>query len=245
MKNRMNDPFAKLSSFVVFFVLAASQAEAHIKITPVGRMGTGDAFKFIQNNKANPTAVPDSPGPCQNFNTRMATPIQLTPKQQFTFQVQETINHPGRFYVQFSQAGDQNFWLPANQLALVQDPGNRLTTPVTFTVPDVNCNTCTFRVLQEMDDQPGEYYVHCVDVNIGTVASTPPPTTPGTGGREGANSVTKLAEKPSFGGCGMIQSNHRSGPGPGPSGGLIALLFGLPLVFTLFLRRRTQLAKAL
>ncbi len=229
---------AKFLLLAIALVGLGSHAEAHIKITPVGRMGTGDAFKFIQNNKANPTAVPDSPGPCQNFNTRMATPIQLTPGQQFTFQVQETINHPGRFYVQFSPAGDQNYWLPANQLALVQDPGNRLTTPVTFTVPNTNCNTCSFRVLQEMDDQPGEFYVHCVDVNIGTVAATPPPTTPGTGGNQGSSSVTKLTEKPGFGGCGTIQKN--SGSGPGSTGGLAALAFGLPLLVIFATRRRLR-----
>jgi len=43
-----------------------------------------------------------------------------------------------------------------------------------------------------MDEQPGEYYVHCVDVNIGTVAATPPPVT-GGGGQESASSVTKVA----------------------------------------------------
>ena len=31
--------------------LFASNVSAHIRITPVGRMGTSDAVKFIQNNR--------------------------------------------------------------------------------------------------------------------------------------------------------------------------------------------------
>ena len=56
---------------------ATATAHAHIRISPVGRMGTSDRVKFIQNNKNNPT-VPDSPGPCANNTTRMATPLQVT-----------------------------------------------------------------------------------------------------------------------------------------------------------------------
>ena len=226
--------------------LFASNVSAHIRISPVGRMGTSDAVKFIQNNRANPT-VPDSPGPCSNFRTRMATPIQLTPGQTFSFSVQETINHPGRFYVQFSPANDADFWLPANQLALVQDTQNRGTTTVSFTVPNVVSNTATIRVLQEMDEQPGEYYVHCVDVNIGTAATPAPPATPPPGsGSEGTLSTTKEFVKPGFGGCGTLAAlgagSGRGGSGPS-SGGMgaisMAIVFLLPLFFAFVLRLRT------
>lgn len=225
----------------------APNVSAHIRITPVGRMGTSDAVKFIQNNRANPT-VPDSPGPCSNFRTRMATPIQLTPGQTFSFSVQETINHPGRFYVQFSPANDADFWLPANQLALVQDTQNRGTTTVSFTVPNVVSNTATIRVLQEMDEQPGEYYVHCVDVNIGTAATPAPPATPppGGSGAEGTLSTSKEFVKPGFGGCGTLAAiGAESGRGGGgsSSGGMgavsLSIVFLLPLFFAFVLRLRT------
>ena len=224
-------------------LIVASTANAHIRISPVGRMGTSDATKFIQNNRVNPT-VADNPGPCANFRTRMATPLQLTPGQSFTFNVQETINHPGRFYVQFSPANDAGFWLPANQLALVEDPNNRATTPVTFTVPNVNSNTATIRVLQEMDEQPGEYYVHCVDVNIGTAATPAPTATPPGAGNEGTLSTQKELVKPGFGGCGMV-SSVGSGRGGGPtSGGMgaisLAIVFLLPLLFAIAVRAQSS-----
>ncbi|MBN8540657.1 MAG: hypothetical protein J0L82_09745 [Deltaproteobacteria bacterium] len=227
---------------VLGFVFVVSTADAHIRITPVGRMGTSDAVKFIQNNRMNPT-VADNPGPCANFRTRMATPLQLTPGQTFTFSVQETINHPGRFYVQFSPANDTGFWLPANELARVEDPLNRATTPVSFTVPNVNTNTATIRVLQEMDEQPGEYYVHCVDVNIGTAATPAPTATPPGAGSEGTLSTSKEFVKPGFGGCGMVTAVG-NGRGGGPtSGGMgpvsLAVVFLFPLFFALAVRAQS------
>ena len=239
--------FSNLSLLALISVsMFALQAHAHIRITPAGRMGTSDRVKFIQNNKNNPT-VPDSPGPCSNNTTRMATPLQLTGGQQFSFSIQETINHPGRFYVQFSTGGDAGFWQAANQLALVEDTQNNGTTNVPFTVPNMNCNTCTLRVLQEMDEQPGEFYVHCVDVNITATGGGPAPTPPPTngGGSEGSLSANKEFVKPGFGGCGLVaavasDSDGRGGP-MGPSA-LRVLSLGFLLMFPLFvvwnLRRR-------
>lgn len=227
---------------IASIVFSADVSEAHVRVTPAGRMGASDATKFIQNNKANPALAPDSPGPCQNFRTRMATPLQLRGGQSFTFQVQETINHPGRFYVQFSPGGDAGFWNAANQLAVVEDLNNRATTPVTFTVPDLNCTTCTFRVLQEMDEQPNEFYVHCIDANIvSSTASVPPtplPEGPPSGGTEGASSVTDLTPKPGFGGCGVIAAKATSdGDRGGPPGSAAFwLLLFAPMMWALFLR---------
>lgn len=232
----------------MLFAVGLESADAHVRVTPTGRMGAADGTKFIQNNKANPSLAPDSPGPCQNFRTRMPTPLQLTGGQSFTFQVQETINHPGRFYVQFSRGSDAGFWDAANQLAVVEDPNNRATTPVTITVPDINCTTCTFRVLQEMDEQPNEFYVHCIDANIVASNATTPQPLP-TGGTEGASSVTDLTPKPGFGGCGTIAARQvmkgtgsSGGLGSGPGGTSAAstlallLLFMAPLIVAAVLR---------
>lgn len=238
-----------VSLLALVSVIAVSlEAQGHIRITPVGRMGTSDRVKFIQNNKNNPT-VPDSPGPCSNNTTRMATPLQVTGGQQFTFTVQETINHPGRFYVQFSSGGDAGFWQAANQLALVEDTQNNGTTNVTFAVPNMNCNTCTFRVLQEMDEQPGEFYVHCVDVNITASGGTNPPATPPPatgGGSEGTLSANKEFVKPGFGGCGLVAASATGSQGGGPSGPsalqtlTLGLLMMIPLFVTWTLRARQQ-----
>lgn len=241
-----------LLTTVLGALIFASNADAHIRITPAGRMALSDRVKFIQASPRNPT-VADSPGPCANFRTRMATPIQLTPGQTFSFSVQETIYHPGRFYVQFSPANDADFWLPANQLAIVENTQNRGTTTVSFTVPNITSNTATLRVLQEMDDQPTEFYVHCVDVNIGTEATPAPPATPAPGGSglESTLSTSKEIVKPGFGGCGTVAAiggSVRGGGGPssgGMGGVTAAIVFLLPLLFALALRLRTSAVRRL
>ncbi len=220
---------------LLFLALVAERSFAHIRITPAGRMGTSDQIKFIQNNANNPT-VPDNPGPCANFTTRSATPMQLTPGQSMTITVQETINHPGRFYVQFSPANDQNFWAAANRLALVQDTQNNGTTNVTFTIPNTTCDACTLRVLQEMDEQPGEFYVHCIDVRIGTATTTPTPTPqPTPSPNVTAASSTTAENRPAFGGCGM--SGSKKARNRTENGAHFALA-ALPLLLLLGLRRR-------
>lgn len=232
-------------------VFTTAPSDAHIRISPTGRMGTNDAVKFIQNNKANPT-VPDNPGPCQRFTTRMATPLSVNPGSTFTFTLTETINHPGRFYVQFSPGGDTGFWSPANGLALVQDTQSNGVTTIPVTIPNMpGCSTCTLRVLQEMDDQPGEFYVHCVDINI-LAASTPagptatPPDGPTTLGNKGVADV----QKPGFGGCGLVASVGSSGGGSGSGGwsggakALVTALLLIPLMLSFFLQQRLRPARA-
>jgi hypothetical protein len=231
-----------LPSLLMFASLSASlSAQAHIRIAPVGRMGTNDAAKFIQPDRTNPT-VADAPSPCSTYTTPMANRLQLKSGQEFKFTITETINHPGRFYVQFKQDASQNFWTPSNELANVVDTGNRANTVVSITVPNVTCDSCMLRVLQQMDDQPGEYYVHCLDVKIApAVASS-------TGG--GGNNTQGTAElassateqKTKFGGCGMIAAS--SLPPSGPGGGMrvlgIFMLMSLPAIMAFRLRRQPQ-----
>jgi hypothetical protein len=231
----------KMKTALIFsslMVLVGFAAEAHIRISPVGRMGTNDAAKFIQPDRMNPT-VADAPSPCSTYTTPMTNRLQLKSGQEFKFTITETINHPGRFYVQFKQDASQNFWTPANELANVVDTGNRANTVVSITVPNVTCETCMLRVLQQMDDQPGEYYVHCLDVKIAPAASAPGGNnTQGTA--ELASSATE--QKTKFGGCGMIAASQL--PPSGPSGGMRALgilmLMSLPAIMALRLRRVPQ-----
>ncbi len=221
-------------TFVFLFFAAAEQSFAHIRVNPAGRMGQSDLVKFIQNNSANPT-VPDNPGPCATFTTRSATPLQFTPGQSTTITVTETINHPGRFYVQFSPANDANFWLAANRLALVQDNQNNGTTNITFNLPNTTCDACTLRVLQEMDEQPGEFYVHCIDIRIAAANPTPTPTpTPGPSPTVGTSSASTTENRPGFGGCGS--SGKKSSNGTSDTANLMFAL--LPLIVLLNLKRR-------
>ncbi len=229
----------RISTFLLlllFSVLFAERSFAHIRVTPAGRMGTSDQIKFIQNNPANPT-VADNPGPCANFTTRSATPLQLTPGQSMTITVQETINHPGRFYVQFSPANDQGFWNAANRLALVQDNQNNGTTNITFNLPNATCDACTLRVLQEMDEQPGEFYVHCLDIRIASANPSPTPTpTPAPSANVTAASTSAAENRPGFGGCGMSGGSKKAGH-RAENGAHLALA-ALPLLVLLGLRRR-------
>lgn len=224
-----------IGSTLVFAVLLVSVAEAHIKVTPVGRMGSNDAVKFIQNNKTNPTTQ-DNPGPCSTYTTRMATPYKVAPGGQITFTLTETINHPGRFYVQYSPGSGQGFWDAANQLAKVEDTKNGGTTNITVNVPNVTTNTAVIRVLQEMDDQPGEFYVQCLDVNIGPLTAPPPTATPDVS-KSGATGASD-APKPGFGGCGTVVAFSNSDRGGGGTGGAPAALavMLLPLIAALVFR---------
>lgn len=224
-------------------VLFASGAEGHILVSPANRMAGRDDAKFIQNNPStpgNPTipTVADSPSPCSTYATPMATRLQLQPGQNFTFNVQETINHPGRFIVQFRLDPTVNFWTPgpANQLARVEDPLVRGTTPIPIVVPNTPCDNCMIRVLQQMDEQPGEFYVQCYDVRISASnpVATPPP----------AGTVGKLAEgdfkKPGFG-CAMVADISKNPPGPGGTGFAALVTFALMLMpLVVAIQRRRQ-----
>lgn len=220
---------------LLFLALMAERSFAHIRVTPAGRMGTSDQIKFIQNNPNNPT-VPDNPGPCATFTTRSNTPMQLTPGQSLTITVQETINHPGRFYVQFLPANDQNFWAAGNRLALVEDTQNNGTTNITFNVPITPCDGCTLRVLQEMDEQPGEFYVHCLDIRIASATPTPTPTpTPSPSPTVAAASTTTTENRPGFGGCGLSGSKKAQNA---HSDAAHFALTAIPFLVLLGLRRR-------
>lgn len=224
-------------NFSLFLILIVSvSTEAHIRLNnPVGRMGASDAAKFIQPNAANPT-VPDSPGVCANFNTPMAARLQYTAGQVLNFALTETINHPGRFIVQFSPDSVNGFWVAANQLANVADTmsgGNR---SINVVIPATPCTNCMLRVLQQMDDQPSEFYVHCFDIAI-TAAVTPPPgggSSSSSGGTSTSQSTSNVTSQPKFGGgCGLVKNQDHNGPGG--SGFLFLLL--LPGMMYLVLRK--------
>ena len=222
------------SQLIFFAILLSSVAQAHILIDRVSRQtlnnATNDDIKFTQPNKANPV-LPDNPGPCGGaaYNTRMPNPLQFTVGQTIAIEVNETINHPGRFIVQFSPANDTGYWAPQNQLAVIEDLQNRARTPVNITLPNTPCTNCTLRVLQEMDDQPGEFYVHCVDIILNQVAATPPisPAPPDVSVLSTANE--KSLGTASFGGCSLFSSSNKSKSASMPW--WMSLVF-LPVIFT-------------
>lgn len=220
---------------VIYLLLFSFFADAHIRMTsPIGRMNTRDDVKFTNPN---PTAqtVPDNPGPCSTFTTPMTTRLQYVAGQTINVSFSETINHPGRFIVQFSPGGGQGFWSPANQLANVADTqsGGVRTLPVRL--PTTPCDTCMMRVLQQMDDQPGEFYVQCFDITLTAPApGQAPPSDPQPVVTLESNADTTSQTK-FGGGCAMVKSIDK----PGPPNYLGMLLLLIPVLTFYYLKRRS------
>jgi hypothetical protein len=207
---------------------------AHIKmISPLPRLD-------VDNLKQGPGVV----NPCGN-QPRGTNPYVYEPNQIVPIVFQETINHPGRFIVQFSMANDTGFALPENELTRLEDTMAGGMRTLQARMPNVECNQCTLRVIQVMDDQPGELYVHCIDINLRAAAAPPPPPPPVTPPPPGPGALgsdtAATATKPGFG-CGLVSDNS-SGSGPGSAGGVMRwalVLMMLPLVALTILRQRVR-----
>ncbi|MCB0367140.1 MAG: lytic polysaccharide monooxygenase [Bdellovibrionaceae bacterium] len=223
-----------LATLVLFL---AVESQAHIRLnTPRPRTGTTDGTKSNSGDQ----------DPCGGV-ARGANPLQLTAGSTINFTWDETINHPGRFLVQFSLQNDQGFSLAQNELLRKEDTQNRGSHNESVRLPNVTCDRCTLRLVQVMSDQPGQLYVQCVDIRLVAATGPTPPPTGGGGGDGGGQSSQgsqeaqkdNKVEMPS--GClfasGMIKGPG-SGSGPGASGGLALISLLMPLGLLLFMRRR-------
>lgn len=115
-------------------------------------------------------------GPCGAY-PKSLNPPTLTGGQQLTVTWEETIDHPGRYEIYFSEANDTNFVL----LQTIPDvQGGTLPHQYssTVTLPDVNCTTCTLQLIQVMTENPANpsLYYSCADMNL--IASSPNPVPP-------------------------------------------------------------------
>jgi hypothetical protein len=220
------------SALILISVFVTGTAQAHIRmISPKPRLD-------VDNLKTNSPADQM----CAN-QLRGNTPYIYEPAQSVPIQFQETINHPGRFIVQFSPANDVGFTLPENELARLEDTMAGGMRTITVRMPNVECTTCTLRVVQVMDDQPGQLYVHCIDINLRRAAvPTPTPGGGGNGGLGTGNDPSNATEQ-KFGGygCGTIGALPPGGPGAG-SGSMVAslLLMFLTLLTYAGLRKSQQ-----
>ncbi|HEX4925284.1 MAG TPA: SCE4755 family polysaccharide monooxygenase-like protein [Bdellovibrionales bacterium] len=227
--------------------LFCSAATAHVRLnTPAGgRNNNNDSIKFTRQNPQN-TAQSDVPSPCGSITTPTATRLQFQPGQTVTFNWTETINHPGRYIVQFTPCATtpQAFWLAANELGRLEDTMANATQSMTVQIPNINCGTCMLRFLQVMDEQPGEYYVHCLDIRVGTgVGGCPSQPTPtpsggsGGGGNSGASGDASAQQAPRMGGCATVE-----GGGPGGSGSAYAFGLGCLAILGLWSALRLRAA---
>lgn len=154
--------------FAILFL--SSMAGAHSRLTASNTIkprGTDPGVKI---------------GPCGGL--ARVTPSVLSGGQTITVNWEETIHHPGRFEFYFSQAGDANFQL----LATVENSQNDNNVPhqysTNITLPNVNCDSCTFQMIQVMLENPAvpSYYYSCADMQVksatGAVTPTPAPSCP-------------------------------------------------------------------
>ncbi len=171
-------------------------------------------------------------------NGQFVEPARTTPKsyisgQMITVEWDETIDHFGRFIIDFSADGVQ-FQAPLATITDVTTAGVSRANPLhhkySIKLPSITCDLCVLRLRQQMDDQivggkPQEYF-SCADVKL--AASTPPVTPvpsnpnpsptqtppPSPQGNTSQSSSNNFSEKlPSFGACGMIaKDNDRTPP---------------------------------
>lgn len=106
--------------------------------------------------------------PC-GVNQRTNNPVSLKANSQITLRWKETVNHPGFYWIEFSKANDMN-WYRLKTIVDTQNNTNDLPHlfETTINVPDVNCENCTIRVVQEMTENPFSptYYYSCGDIKI-------------------------------------------------------------------------------
>ncbi len=144
---------------------------AHARILPNGMLSP----------RLTATGVNDAgikTGPCGGL-ARSAVPAVLAPGSTITLNWEETIDHPGRFEIYFSQAGDTGFQL----LKTVQDnQGAGVPTPhqfsTTVTLPNVTCTDCTLQLIQVMTENPANpsLYFSCADIRLQSGTTNPSPT---------------------------------------------------------------------
>lgn len=120
--------------------------------------------------------------PCGNV-ARTGTAAELTAGATQTIKWEETVDHPGQYFIEFSPSGDTG-WVRLKAIPDIQRNGAANPLPhnyeTTITVPNVPCEACTLRVIQEMTDRtPPTYYYSCADIKIiGGTATAPDPALP-------------------------------------------------------------------
>jgi hypothetical protein len=107
--------------------------------------------------------------PCGE-NIRTNRPKVLQAGSKITIRWVETVEHSGNYWIEFSAANDRN-WVRLK--TIVDDQNNPATLPhlyeTSITVPNVNCESCTMRLVQEMLDNHASmptYYYSCGDIKI-------------------------------------------------------------------------------
>lgn len=141
----------------VLAVFSAGMAYGHARFTLNG------AFQSRTGNSGLKTA------PCGSAAAqRSANPTLLKAGQQVSVEWLETINHQGRFEINFSLDG-QTF---DQQLMVVEDNTNNINDlphryEAQVTLPTTTCDQCVLQLVQVMVNNGAEtFYYSCADIEI-------------------------------------------------------------------------------
>lgn len=232
----LRETLMRLSTVVVPAVLAASVAQAHIKLNQPPEWLVTDAYGDPQ--KTGPCGVPNGAGTLSD-----AGPTVVHVGDQLTVQWKETVMHPGHFRIAIAQDRNDLFTPDASVVAndcrsapiesspvlpvvadgLFRDAGYHSTGAnysYTITVPQLPtlpCTDCTLQVLQFMEAHPPScFYFHCARITVlprdaGVVDAGM--TDGGAGGGAGGGSGA------SGGGAASSGGGEASGGGAAASGG--------------------------
>lgn len=125
--------------------------------------------RIADNSDIPPRGVGMKDSPCGE-NTRTSNPKVLNAGSKVTVRWIETVDHTGNYWIEFSKANDKD-WIRLKTVADTQNNSNDLPHyyEAAITVPSINCDACTIRVVQEMLDGHADmptYYYSCADIKI-------------------------------------------------------------------------------
>ncbi|SMF60400.1 SCE4755 family polysaccharide monooxygenase-like protein [Pseudobacteriovorax antillogorgiicola] len=171
-----------IASIILSGALAPDLGFSHARLRVVNADNTVPKLVPRNSSDANKGGATTDDMPCgRNSVNRGTNPVVLVVGETVEFEIEETINHNGRYEMNLSTAGQINF---TNIVTITDDQAgapsranpNRYTG--SFVVPDTPCTDCTLQMVQVMVNGANEtYYKSCVDAII-TSADAPPPAAP-------------------------------------------------------------------
>ena len=173
----MKTTFLLLSFFVFFLSSAPCFGHARLRVS----LSDGSVPRLIPRNISDANKGGDSPEslPCGSASLeRGNNPVVLVVGETVPVEIEETINHVGRFLVNFSPAAERDF------ISLIdrEDPNVPISSGMpqryteSFVVPNSPCTDCIIQFVQVMEPNTA-YYKACVDVIV-TTPEEPPPAKP-------------------------------------------------------------------
>ncbi len=128
--------------------------------------GTHDHATLANESDVPARGAANKDAPC-GVNVRGATYKTLVANNNMTIRWAETVDHPGRYWIEFSPANDTG-WVRLRTVEDTQNGTGLHCYTETVPVPNENCDACTIRVVQEMLEYPASptYYYSCGDIRI-------------------------------------------------------------------------------